>query len=541
MSSSAHIDSFANDHLPPRECWPELLFELPELEFPERLNCATELLDKAVAERGWGDRIALRSARGDMTYRQLLEAANRIAWVLAEDCALQSGNRVLLRGANTPMLAACWFAIHKVGAIAVTTMPLLRSKELIDIVIKAEVSLALCDASLADELRAIVPACPSLRQILIFHENGDAGSLEARMVDKAATFSNLDTAAEDIALIAFTSGTTGPPKGAMHAHRDVMAICAGFPRSILRPQADDIFCGTPPFAFTYGLGGLLLFPLSSGASAVLLEKPTPEALLGAIEKSCATICFSGPTFYRMMAPLVADFDLASLRQCVSAGEALPVATRRAWRQATGIDLIDGIGSTELLHIFIAAAGKDIREGATGKVVPGYRAAVLDEDGNPLPPGRIGRLAVKGPTGCRYLADSRQTQYVENGWNITGDAYLMDADGYFFYQARTDDMIISAGYNISGLEVEDTLLKHPAVAECAVVGSADEGRGQLVQAYVVLRSGYTADTQLTAALQDFVKRSIAPYKYPRLIEFREALPRTETGKLQRFKLREEART
>jgi 2-aminobenzoate-CoA ligase len=537
MSASAHLDSFASDHLPPRECWPELLFELPELQFPERLNCATELLDKAVAARGWGDRIALRSARGDMTYRQLLETSNRIAAVLIDECALQSGNRVLLRGANTPMLAACWFATHKVGAIAVTTMPLLRGKELTDIVTKAEISLALCDAALAEELRAIVPACPSLRKILVFHDEGNAEAIEARMAGKAARFANLDTAAEDIALIAFTSGTTGAPKGAMHAHRDVMAICAGFPRSILHPQGDDVFCGTPPFAFTYGLGGLLLFPLSIGASAVLLEKPSPEALLGAIEKNRATLCFSGPTFYRMMAPLVGDFDLASLRQCVSAGEALPVATRRAWRQATSIDIIDGIGSTELLHIFIAAAGKDIREGATGKVVPGYRAVVLDERGSPLPPGRIGRLAVKGPTGCRYLDDSRQAQYVENGWNITGDAYLMDADGYFFYQARTDDMIISAGYNISGPEVEDALLKHPAVAECAVVGYADEARGQIVKAYVVVRPDCQADAQLAAELQDFVKRSIAPYKYPRLIEFRDTLPRTESGKLQRFRLRE----
>jgi 2-aminobenzoate-CoA ligase len=324
----------------------------------------------------------------------------------------------------------------------------------------------------------------------------------------------------------------------MHAHRDVMAICACFPRSILRPQANDIFCGTPPFAFTYGLGGLLLFPLSIGASVVLSEKPTPESLLGTIEETGATICFSGPTFYRMMAAMAADFDLGSLRLCVSAGEALSIATRRSWRVATGIDLIDGIGSTELLHIFIAAAGSDIREGATGKVVPGYRAAVLDEHGNPLPPGRIGRLAVKGPTGCRYLADTRQTQYVENGWNITGDAYLMDADGYFFYQARTDDMIISAGYNISGPEVEDVLLSHPAVAECGVVGVADDDRGQVVKACIVTRPGYAADQQLTAELQDFVKRHIAPYKYPRLIEFRKSLPRTETGKLQRFRLREE---
>ncbi len=541
MTYSAHQDSFARDNLPPRELWPEFLFELPELQFGERLNIATELLDNAVAVRGWGERPAFRSARGDMTYRQLLDAANRIAAVLVEDCAVLPGSRVLLRGGNSPLLAACWFAAHKVGAIVVATMPLLRAKELTDIVIKAEVSLALCDASLDAELRAIAPACPSLRQILTFHDRGDADGLELRMAGKAAMYTNVEAAADDIALIAFTSGTTGAPKGAMHTHRDVMATCASFPRSILRPKAADVFCGAPPFAFTYGLGGLLLFPLSSGGCAVLLENPTPEALLGTIEKYRATICFTGPTFYRMMLPAVGKFDLASLRQCVSAGEALPVATRRSWREATGIDIIDGIGSTELLHIFISAAGSDIREGATGKVVPGYRAAVFDEQGNPLPPGTIGRLAVKGPTGCRYLADSRQTQYVQNGWNITGDAYLMDADGYFFYQARTDDMIISAGYNISGPEVEEALAKHPTVAECAVVGVADEDRGQIVKACIVCRPGFNPDQQLVVELQDFVKRSIAPYKYPRLIEFRETLPRTETGKLQRFKLREESGT
>jgi 2-aminobenzoate-CoA ligase len=541
VSQSAHLDSFARDRLPPREWWPELLFELPELQFPERLNCASELLDKAVAERGWGARPAIRSARGDLTYSQLLEAANRIAAVLAEDAGLLPGNRVLLRGANSPLLAACWLAVQKTGAIAVTTMPLLRSRELADIVDRAGISLALCEAALAAELREIVPACPSLRRIFTFHGGDDDDGLEARMSGKSPAFANVDTAAEDIALIAFTSGTTGQPKGAMHTHRDVMAVCACFPRSILRPRGDDIFCGTPPLAFTFGLGGLLLFPLHAGASVVLLDQPSPAALLGAIERQRATLCFSGPTSYRMMTPLAADFDLGSLRQCVSAGEALPVATRRAWRDVTGIDLIDGIGSTEMLHIFIAAAGAEIREGATGKVVPGYRAAVFDDQGRPLPPGRIGRLGVKGPTGCRYLADPRQREYVHNGWNMTGDAYLMDADGYFFYQSRTDDMIISAGYNISAAEVEDALLGHPAVAECAVVGVADEARGQIVKACVVTRAGVHADASLAAALQDFVKGAIAPYKYPRSIEFRAALPRTESGKLQRFKLRRESAT
>jgi 2-aminobenzoate-CoA ligase len=536
MTYTAHVDGFARDSLPPRQSWPELIFELPELQFPERLNCASELLDKAVAERGWGNRPAIRSERGDLTYRQLLETANRIARVLVEDTGLIPGNRVLLRGGNTPLLAACWFAVQKAGAIAVTTMPLLRRHELTDIVARAEISVAICDAALTAELFAILPTCPSLRQILTFHDADNDTGLESRMATKSSLFSNVDTAAEDIALIAFTSGTTGKPKGAMHTHRDVMAICACFPRSTLRAQADDIFCGTPPFAFTYGLGGLLLFPVSSGGCVVLIDKPAPETLLGLIEKYRATICFSGPTFYRMMAPLIERFNLGSLRQCVSAGEALPVATRRLWRGKSGIDIVDGIGSTEMLHIFISAAGNDIREGATGKVVPGYCAAVFDERGNPVPPGHVGRLGVKGPTGCRYLADARQTDYVQNGWNFTGDAYLMDTDGYFFYQARTDDMIISAGYNISGPEVEDALLRHQAVAECAVVGVADEARGQLVKACVVLRSGYAPGAALVSELQEFAKHSIAPYKYPRLIEFRDSLPRTETGKLQRFKLR-----
>lgn len=536
MDYTAHVDTFARDRLPPRDQWPEFIFDLPELRYPERMNCATELLDKAVTEHGWGERMAILSPRGNLSYRQLLEAANRIARVLAEDMGLVPGNRVLLRGCNSPMMAACWFAVQKAGGIAVATMPLLRARELTDVITKAEVSLALCEHELLGELDLARPACPSLGRVACWY----GGDLEGRMAAKPADFSNVATSRDDIALIAFTSGTTGKPKGTMHFHRDVMAICDCFPRSTLKPAGDDLFCGTPPLAFTFGLGGMLLFPMRFGAATLLLERLTPEALLKAIQDHRATICFTAPTFYRMMAGLAAGFDISSLRKCVSAGEALPVATRDLWRQATGIRIIDGIGATELLHIFISAAGDDIRPGATGKPIPGYVAAVFDEDGNPLPPGRIGRLGVKGPTGCRYLDDPRQAAYVHDGWNFTGDSYLVDADGYFHYQARTDDMIISAGYNIGGPEVEDALLQHPAVAECGVVGVADPDRGQVVKAFVVLRPGCEGDAALVAALQEHVKRAIAPYKYPRLVEFRDALPRTETGKLQRFRLREQAK-
>ena len=532
MSYTAHVDTFARDRLPPRDQWPEILLELPELRYPARLNCAVELLDRRVAAGG-AQRVAIRSPRGDWTYGGLLENANRIARVLVEDLGLVPGNRVLLRGANTPMMAACWLALVKAGAIAVTTMPLLRAKELTDIINKAQVSHALCDWALAAELELARPACPSLGHILHFH---DESGLEARMRSKPGDFSNVDTALEDICIIAFTSGTTGAPKGTMHFHRDVMAICDCFPRSTLQAEADDLFCGTPPLAFTFGLGGLLLFPLRFGAATLLMDRTSPESLLAAIRDYRASIVFTAPTFYRRMAGLVADHDLGSLRKCVSAGEALPPATRALWRDATGIDIIDGIGATEMLHIFISAAGDNIRPGATGKPIPGYRAAIMDELGRPLPPGRVGRLAVKGPTGCRYLADERQTQYVERGWNITGDAYVMDTDGYFWYQARTDDLIISAGYNISGPEVEDVLLTHPAVAECGVVGAPDPERGQIVKAFVVPSRGFEPSGDLVKELQEWVKNRIAPYKYPRAIEFLGSLPRTETGKLQRFRLR-----
>jgi 2-aminobenzoate-CoA ligase len=534
MRYSAHTDTFGRDNLPPHSEWPEFLFELPELQYPVRLNCATELLDKPVT-RGYGHRIALRTADGECTYTQLFSQANRLANVLVRDMGLRPGNRVLLRGPNNPMMAACWFAVMKAGGICVATMPLLRAKELIDIVTKAEITHALCDQGLAAELKAALPACPTLREIRYWHKEARDG-VDALALKQPLWFTNVPTAAEDVALIAFTSGTTGKPKGTMHFHRDVVAMCDAFPRSILKTHKDDIFCGTPPLAFTFGLGGMLCFPMRYGASTVLAEKHTPESLLHTIERFRATVCFSAPTMYRQMAVMAKDFDLSSIRHCVSAGEALPDATRQLFKQETGIEIVDGIGSTELIHMFISHTPERVRRGATGYPVPGYRAAVLDEDGKPCPPGTVGRLAIKGPTGCRYLADPRQRDYVQNGWNITGDAYLMDADGYFFYQARTDDMIISAGYNIAGPEVEGALLGHPAVSECGVVGAPDPERGTIVKAYVVLKAGNEADDEMKKNLQDHVKNAIAPYKYPRSVEFVGDLPRTETGKLQRFKLR-----
>jgi len=535
MGSTAHIDTFARDSLPPREQWPELIFDLPGLRYPGRLNCATELLDRAL-ERGWGQRVALRFPEGELTYAQLLEQSNRAARVLGEDMGLAPGNRVLLRGANTPWMAACWFAVMKAGGIAVATMPLLRAKELSEIILKARVTHALCDKRLDAELKATLPAC-SMLKTAVYWGDGAPDSLEALAVQKPGTFTNADTAAEDVALIAFTSGTTGKPKGTVHFHRDAIAMCDCFPRSCLVPAGDDIFCGTPPLAFTFGLGGMLCFPMRFGASVVLVEKPTPDLLLETIAKHKATICFTAPTFYRQMAQLAPGRDLRSLKKCVSAGEALPDATRRLFRQATGIEIIDGIGSTEMIHIFISHTPERVRRGATGYALPGYRAAVLDDEGRPCAAGVIGRLAVKGPTGCRYLDDARQRDYVQGGWNITGDAYTLDGDGYFFYQARTDDMIISAGYNIAGPEVEGALLAHEAVSECGVVGVPDEDRGQVVKAYVVLKAGRAKSDALAKSLQDHVKGAIAPYKYPRRVEFVDALPRTETGKLQRFKLRE----
>jgi 2-aminobenzoate-CoA ligase len=541
VAYTAHVDTFARDNLPPLAALPEVFFDLPEFRYPQRMNCAAELLDRMVAA-GHADRPAIHALvdgrKYTCTYRQLLVRANQIARVLVEDLKLVPGNRVLLRGPNNPMMAACWFGVIKAGCIAVATMPLLRARELEVIVDKARIGAALCDARLKDELELAAARIPGLTRALYF-DDGGPGSLEAALAGKPADFANVDTAADDVALIAFTSGTTGQPKGCMHFHRDVMAMCDAFPRSCLKPTRDDVFCGTPPLAFTFGLGGMLCFPLRFGASTVLVERLTPETLLRTIGDFRASICFTAPTFYRQMAQLAPKYDLATLKKCVSAGEALPDATRQLFRQATGIELLDGLGSTEMIHIFVSHTPERVRRGATGYAIPGYRATILDDDGNPCPPGAVGRLAVKGPTGCKYLADDRQRNYVQRGWNVTGDAYLMDADGYCFYQARTDDMIISAGYNIAGPEVESALLEHPAVAECGVVGAPDEERGMIVKAYVVLKPGFAGDDGMARALQDHVKAAIAPYKYPRAVEFRDALPRTETGKLQRFRLRMEA--
>ncbi len=536
LDPSAHRDSFARDNLPPRELWPAMDYAaLPELAYPKSLNAAVELLDRMV-ERDFGERPCIRWPGGMWSYRELLEKANRIAGVLVGEMGLVPGNRVLLRAANNPMHAASWFAVMKAGGIAVGTMPLLRARELSYVIEKAKVEFAFCDRALCDELELAREKAPTLRRIVHFHDDG-ADGLEALMARQSASFANVATSHDDVALIAFTSGTTGPAKGTMHFHRDLVTICDAFPNYVLKPTQDDIFVGSPPLAFTFGLGGILLFPMRFGASTLLLEKTSAEILLQAIQDHRATICFTAPTMFRIMAELAPHYDIASLTKCVSAGETLPLPVFDAFRKATGIRIIDGLGSTEMLHIFVATAGDDIRPGATGKAIPGYQAIVVDDAGKEVPRNTIGRLAVRGPTGCRYLDDERQTTYAQGGWNLTGDAYRMDEDGYLWYQARTDDMIISAGYNISGPEVEAVLLDHPKVQECAVIGAPDVARGQIVKAFVVPREPADVDADLARELQDFVKAQIAPYKYPRAIEFVASLPRTETGKVQRFRLRE----
>ena len=539
MSYTAHVDTFARDNLPPRSRWPQFSFDLPELKYPARLNCAAELLDKPVT-RGHGHRIALRSPDGECTYTQLFTQANRLANVLVREMGLKPGNRVLLRGPNNPMMAAAWFAVMKAGGICVATMPLLRAKELTEIIRKAEITHALCDKRLEDDLAAALPGCPSIREVKYWYDDAP-DSLDNLSMRQPLTFGNVPTAADDVALIAFTSGTTGVPKGTMHFHRDVIAQTDCFPRSIMKMHKDDVVCGTPPIAFTFGLGGMLCFPMRFGASTVLMEKHTPETLLETVQRFKATTMFTSPIMYRQMAALAKGTKLPSLRTCVSAGEALPDPTRQAFKDATGIEIIDGIGSTEMMHIFISHTPERVRRGATGYAIPGYQATILDDAGNECKPGEVGKLAVKGPTGCRYLADDRQRNYVpwpDKGWNVTGDAYLKDDDGYFFYQARTDDMIVSAGYNIAGPEVETALLAHPAVAECGVVGWPDEQRGTIVKAFVVLKPGHEPGEGTVRQLQEHVKQAIAPYKYPRAIEFMDSLPRTETGKVQRFKLRKQ---
>jgi 2-aminobenzoate-CoA ligase len=538
MAKTGHVDTFARDNLPPRAMLPEFKFDLPELRYPERLNCASELLDRWVAA-GQGDRPCLISPSESLTYAQFAERVNRIANVLTRVLGLLPGNRVLLRGPNNPMMVAAYFAVLKAGGVVVATMPLLRAKELAFPLTKARIALALCDARLADEMEKAKALAPDLDRV-IYWGDGAPDALEKLMAKPGYDqFTACDTAVDDVCLIAFTSGTTGEPKGTMHFHRDMLAICDSYARHILRAEPTDRFTGSPPLAFTFGLGGLVLFPLRIGASTVLLEKAGPDELLDAIARFKITIPFTAPTAYRAMLAKLKDYDISSLRKCVSAGETLPKATFEAWQAAAGIKILDGIGATEMLHIFIGSPEHELRPGSTGKPVPGYEARVLDDEGRVAKPGTIGRLAVRGPTGCRYLADDRQRKYVQDGWNVTGDTYLMDEDGYFWYQARSDDMIISAGYNIAGPEVEAALLTHPAVAECGVVGIADEERGQIVKAYVVLRADTTADAALTKQLQDHVKATIAPYKYPRAIEFIAELPKTQTGKLQRFELRRRA--
>lgn len=527
---SAHTDTFVRDRLPPRAQWPELRFDLPELQFPDRMN-ASGLLDAALGA-GYGARPAVLWSGGKWSYGELLAQVNRIANLLTQDLELKPGNRVLLHAPNTPEMLAAWWAVLRAGGVAVATMPLLRAPELKVIIDKACISHALVDHRLAGEFELARNAGGHLRRFVHFEPDGE---LEARLVGAAATFAPAPTAADDPALIAFTSGTTGKPKGCIHFHRDVIAMAETFARHILRPQPDDVFCGTPPFAFTFGLGASVVFPARFGAATALPTQPGFDALADTIAAHRATMLFTSPTGYRALAK-IADARLASLRACVSAGEHLPKATSDLWRDITGLRLIDGIGSTELIHIFISAAGDDIRPGATGKAVPGYQGCVLDGNDQPMACGQ-GRLAVKGPTGCRYLADDRQKAYVVNGWNVTGDIYRLDEDGYFWFVSRADDMIISSGYNIAAPEVENALLQHPQVAEAAVIGAPDDERGQIVKAFVVLRDASAAHEDLASELQDFVKGVIAPYKYPRSIEFVAELPKTLTGKLQRYRLRE----
>ena len=533
LSPSAHVDTFSRDNLPPVESWPDFVFDIPDVQYADRLNCGVELLERTIEQHG-ADRACLLSPNGERwTYGELLATANRVARVLVDELGVVPGNRVLLRGPNNPWLVACWFGVLRAGGVVVTTMSLLRPTELSTVHEIARIDVALCDHRFLDDLRASdLGAVP----IVAYGGEGD-DDLGRRVMQVSHEFTPVDTAADDVALLAFTSGTTGRPKATMHFHRDVLANADTFSTHVLAPTPDDVFTGTPPLAFTFGLGGLVVFPLRVGASTLLIEKATPPELAEHIARHHVSICFTAPTAYKAVIAGGATDGLSSLRRCVSAGEHLPVATWHAFHEATGVKIIDGIGSTEMLHIFISAADDAIVPGSTGVPVPGYQATVVDLDGNPLPVGEPGRLAVKGPTGCRYLADARQAVYVQNGWNITGDTFLQDEHGYFWYQARSDDMIISSGYNIAGPEVEEAVLRHPDVVECAVVGRPDEDRGQLVTAYVVLRDGVLGDAGFVTALQDFTKAEIAPYKYPRAVHVVDSLPRTSTGKLQRFRLRD----
>ena len=535
MFASSHTDSFTRDNLPDRALWPDLL--LDGFDYPERLNAAVELTDAMVA-RGFGDHTALIGNGRRRTYKELADWTNRLAHVLVEDLGVKPGNRVLIRSANNPAMVACWLAATKAGAVVVNTMPMLRAGELTKYVDAAEITHALCDTRLMDEMALCAKGSRFLTTVVGFDgtANHDA-ELDRLALQKPVRFQAVDTAQDDVALIGFTSGSTGAPKGTMHFHRDLLIIADGYAREVLGVTPEDVFVGSPPLAFTFGLGGLAIFPLRFGAAATLLEQATPPNMIEIIETYRATVCFTAPTAYRaMLAAMEEGADLSSLRAAVSAGETLPAPVYEQWIAKTGKPMLDGIGATELLHIFITNRFDDHRPACTGKPVKGYEAKVISEDGREVPRGEVGRLAVRGPTGCRYLRGDRQADYVQNGWNITGDAFLQDADGYFHFAARNDDMILSSGYNIAGPEVEAALLAHEAIAECAVIGVPDEARGAIVQAHVVLTEDFVPTEELASLLQDHVKATIAPYKYPRSIIFADSLPKTPTGKIQRFRLR-----
>ena len=536
LGPTAHVDTFTRDNLPPFDQWPDLLRD--GFHYPEYLNCAVELTDRMV-ERGFGDHTALIGNGRRRTYKELSDWTNRLAHALTDDFGVRPGNRVLIRSANNPAMVACWLAATKAGAVVVNTMPMLRAGELAKIVDKAEISLALCDTRLMDELALCAKDSRFLTNVVGFDgtANHDA-ELDRLALHKPVRYEAVATGRDDVALLGFTSGTTGEPKATMHFHRDVLIIADAYAKEVLGVTPDDVFIGSPPLAFTFGLGGLAVFPLRFGAAATLLENATPPNLIEHIATYRATVCFTAPTAYRaMLAAASEGADLSSLRLAVSAGETLPAPVYEAWVAQTGIPMLDGIGATELLHIFISNRLGEARPACTGRPVTGYEAKVVDDDMNELPRGEVGRLAVRGPTGCRYMADRRQLAYVRDGWNLTGDSFVHDADGYFHFAARSDDMIISSGYNIAGPEVEAALLSHPDVRECAVVGLPDEARGQIVQAHVVLADGVAADDDTVARLQEHVKETIAPFKYPRSVVFVDELPKTATGKVQRFRLRE----
>ena len=536
LGPSGHVDSFARDNLPPADQWPEL--KLESFQYPEWLNAAVELTDAMVA-KGFGDHVALIGHGRQRTYKELADWTNRIAHALIEDYGVKPGHRVLIRSANNPAMVACWLAATKVGAVVINTMPMLRAGELGQIVDAARVGLALCDTRLMDDLVVCAKSSAFLTKLVGFDgtSNHDA-ELDRVALNKSVKFSAIKTGRDDVALLGFTSGTTGAPKATMHFHRDLLIVADGYAREVLGVTPDDVFVGSPPLAFTFGLGGLAIFPLRFGAAAALLEQASPANLIDIIQTYKATVCFTAPTAYRvMLAAMEAGADLSSLRAAVSAGETLPAPIYQAWMEKTGKPMLDGIGSTEMLHIFITNRFGDHRPACTGKPVAGYEARIVDADMNEVPRGEVGRLAVRGPTGCRYLADERQKNYVRDGWNLTGDAFTQDEDGYFHFAARNDDMIISAGYNIAGPEVEAALLSHPSVKECAVVGRADVARGEIVEAHVVLADGAVGDAAMTRLLQDHVKASIAPYKYPRAVVFVDVLPKTPSGKIQRFRLKQ----